>query len=173
MPYSFVGSSFSEVNAEHKSKYSAWETPDSIFWTKNGYVVVRATSVVSANLLASWIQCRKKQANVSLTRLNLLSNSHCLLEKSDFWASVTTQAVSGELQHASLKVSRPLSLGRNVRLLPRPLSPWCILSGASIRFWWNRQVIINQYGRAGRAAANGEKIRPKKICLLRFSLRTG
>lgn len=31
--------------------------------------------------------------------------------------------------------------------------PWGILSGASIRFWWNRQVIISQYGRAGRAAA--------------------
>lgn len=84
MLYSFVDSSFSEVNAEHKSKYSAWETPDSIFWTKNGYVVVRATSVVSGNLLASWIQCRKEQANVSLTRLNGLPNSHGLLEKSDF-----------------------------------------------------------------------------------------
>lgn len=116
MLYSFVDSSFSEVNAEHKSKYSAWETPDSIFWTKNGYVVVRATSVVSANLLASWIQCRKKQANVSLTRLNLLPNRHCLLEKLDIWASVTTQAVSGELQHASLKVSRPLSLGKECQI---------------------------------------------------------
>jgi hypothetical protein len=111
------------------------------------------TSVVSGNLLASWIQCRKEQANVSLTRLNRLPNSHGLLEKSDFWASVTTQAVSGELQHASLELSRPLSLGRDVRSLPRPLSPWGFLSDASIRFWWNRQVIINQYGRAGRAAA--------------------
>lgn len=116
MLYSFVDSSFSEVNAEHKSKYSAWETPDSIFWTKNGYVVVRATSVVSGNLLASWIQCRKEQANVSLTRLNGLPNSHGLLEKSDFWASVTTQAASGELQHASLKASQPLSPGKGCQI---------------------------------------------------------
>jgi len=30
------------VNPEHKSPHSAWETPDPGFWTKHGYVVVRA-----------------------------------------------------------------------------------------------------------------------------------
>lgn len=40
--YSFHADSFNEVNPEHKSKYSAWETPDPVFWTKHGYVVVRA-----------------------------------------------------------------------------------------------------------------------------------
>lgn len=39
---SFHAKSFSEVNPAHKSKYSAWETPDPVFWTKHGYVVVRA-----------------------------------------------------------------------------------------------------------------------------------
>ena len=29
-----------------------------------------------------------------------------------------------------------------------------ILSNTFIRFWWNRQVITNQYGRPGRAARN-------------------
>ena len=29
-----------------------------------------------------------------------------------------------------------------------------ILSNAFIKFWWNRQVITNQYGRPGRAASN-------------------
>jgi len=38
----FFANSFAEVNPEHKSKYSAWETPDPVFWTKRGYVVVRA-----------------------------------------------------------------------------------------------------------------------------------
>lgn len=28
-----------------------------------------------------------------------------------------------------------------------------ILSDSFIRFWWNRQVVTNQYGRAGRAAS--------------------
>jgi hypothetical protein len=38
----FFKRSFDEVNPEHKSKYSAWETPDPVYWTKRGYVVVRA-----------------------------------------------------------------------------------------------------------------------------------
>lgn len=29
-----------------------------------------------------------------------------------------------------------------------------ILSNGFIKFWWNRQVITNQYGRPGRAASN-------------------
>jgi putative CocE/NonD family hydrolase len=39
---SFHPKSFAEVNPEHKSKYSVWETPDPVFWTAHGYVVVRA-----------------------------------------------------------------------------------------------------------------------------------
>jgi putative CocE/NonD family hydrolase len=43
IPYAtFYKGSFDEVNPEHKSKYSAWETPDPVYWTARGYVVVRA-----------------------------------------------------------------------------------------------------------------------------------
>lgn len=38
---SFHAQSFSEVNPEQKSTHSAWETPDPLYWTKHGYVVVR------------------------------------------------------------------------------------------------------------------------------------
>jgi putative CocE/NonD family hydrolase len=38
----FHKGSFVEVNSEHRSKYSAWETPDPVFWTRHGYAVVRA-----------------------------------------------------------------------------------------------------------------------------------
>ncbi|KAJ5649466.1 uncharacterized protein N7484_003189 [Penicillium longicatenatum] len=38
----FHPQSYSEVNPAHHSEHSAWETPDPAFWTKNGYVVVRA-----------------------------------------------------------------------------------------------------------------------------------
>ena len=34
--------SFDEVNPEHKSAHSAWETPDPQYWTSKGYAVVRA-----------------------------------------------------------------------------------------------------------------------------------
>lgn len=33
---------YSEVNPNHQSAHSAWETPDPGYWTKNGYAVVRA-----------------------------------------------------------------------------------------------------------------------------------
>jgi putative CocE/NonD family hydrolase len=43
IPYeTFHHGSFSEVNPEHRSKYSAWETPDPVYWCREGYVIVRA-----------------------------------------------------------------------------------------------------------------------------------
>lgn len=43
IPYAaFHPLSFNEVNAEHRSKYSAWETPDPVYWCKAGYAIVRA-----------------------------------------------------------------------------------------------------------------------------------
>ncbi|MCJ1445190.1 MAG: hypothetical protein MMC23_005695 [Stictis urceolatum] len=39
---SFHAKSYSEVNPEHKSQHSAWETPDPGFWRGHGYAVVRA-----------------------------------------------------------------------------------------------------------------------------------
>ncbi|KAJ5490005.1 Hydrolase CocE/NonD family [Penicillium expansum] len=38
----FAINSYNEVNPEHHSDHSAWETPDPGFWTKHGYAVVRA-----------------------------------------------------------------------------------------------------------------------------------
>jgi predicted acyl esterase len=39
---SFHPKSFAQVNPEHHSAHSAWETPDPGFWTSHGYAVVRA-----------------------------------------------------------------------------------------------------------------------------------
>ncbi|KAJ4247095.1 hypothetical protein NW762_013233 [Fusarium torreyae] len=42
IPYSaFHPKSFADVNPQHKSEHSAWETPDPEFWTSNGYIVLR------------------------------------------------------------------------------------------------------------------------------------
>lgn len=42
IPYAkFYAGSFNEVNPEHRSKYSAWETPDPVYWTARAYIVVR------------------------------------------------------------------------------------------------------------------------------------
>lgn len=43
IPYSsFHPGSFAEVNAEQRSEFSAWETPDPVYWCGQGYAVVRA-----------------------------------------------------------------------------------------------------------------------------------
>lgn len=43
IPYKdFYPKSFAELNPEHKSFHSAWETPDPAFWTRHGYALVRA-----------------------------------------------------------------------------------------------------------------------------------
>jgi putative CocE/NonD family hydrolase len=43
IPYTtFFAGSFSQVNPEHRSKYSCWETPDPVFWARHGYAIVRA-----------------------------------------------------------------------------------------------------------------------------------
>jgi len=39
---SFHPKSYSEVPEAHKSKYAAWETPEPVFWTREGYAIVRA-----------------------------------------------------------------------------------------------------------------------------------
>lgn len=39
---SFHAQSYSEVPDEQKSPYAAWETPEPVFWTRNGYCIVRA-----------------------------------------------------------------------------------------------------------------------------------
>ena len=40
--YRFSPSSWDEINPEHRSAHSSWETPDPGYWTKHGYAVVRA-----------------------------------------------------------------------------------------------------------------------------------
>lgn len=43
IPYaSFFAGSFAEVNPEHRSPHSAWETPNPAYWCREGYAVVRA-----------------------------------------------------------------------------------------------------------------------------------
>lgn len=45
-----------------------------------------------------------------------------------------------------------------------------IYSDGFIKFWWNRQVITNQYGLAGKAARNwGEQFRRRINVLMLFS----
>ncbi|KUJ07456.1 alpha/beta-hydrolase [Mollisia scopiformis] len=156
IPYEkFHEKSFSEVNPEHKSKYSAWETPDPVFWTKHGYVVVRAD---------------ERGLGQSPGVLDTMSKgtSECFFDVVE-WAADQPWS-SGKVGLLGISYYAG-SQWRVAARRPKGLAaiiPWegmsdyyrdrCrhggILSDSFIRFWWNRQVITNQYGKPGRAAAN-------------------
>lgn len=151
---SFHAKSFSEVNPEHKSKYSVWETPDPVFWTKEGYVIVRAD---------------ERGLGQSPGVLDTMSagTSECFFDVVEWAASQPWSSGKVGLLGISYFAG---SQWRVAARKPKGLAaivPWegmsdyyrdrCrhggIYSDAFIRFWWNRQVITNQYGRPGRATS--------------------
>lgn len=152
---SFHAKSFSEVNLQHKSDHSAWETPDPGFWTSHGYAVVRAD------------ECGLGQSPGILdTMSRSTSEAFCDVVE---WASEQAWS-TGKVGLLGISYYAG-SQWRVAARKPKGLSaivPWegmsdyyrdrCrhggILSNGFIKFWWNRQVITNQYGRPGRSSRN-------------------
>ncbi|KAB5540296.1 putative acyl esterase [Coniochaeta sp. 2T2.1] len=149
----FHAESFSEVPEEHHSPHSSWETPDPGFWTRNGYAVVRADEVgtgQSPGILDTMSR------NTSRAFFDVVE-----------WAASQPWS-SGKVGLLGISYFAG-SQWRVAALQPKGLAcivPWegmsdyyrdrCrhggILSNTFINFWWNRQVVTNQYGRPGRAA---------------------
>lgn len=155
MSPSFHPKSFSEVNPEHHSDHSAWETPDPAFWTRYGYVVVRAD---------------ERGLGQSPGFLDTMSRgtSEAFFDLVE-WAAEQPWS-SGKVGLLGISYYAG-SQWRVAARQPKGLAciiPWegmsdyyrdrCrhggILSNKFISFWYNRQVISNQYGRPGRKAAN-------------------
>ncbi|KAB8221946.1 Alpha/Beta hydrolase protein [Aspergillus novoparasiticus] len=151
----FHSKSYSEVNPEHHSDHSAWETPDPGFWTKHGYAVVRAD---------------ERGLGQSPGVLDTMSRgtSEAFVDVVE-WAAEQSWS-SGKVGLLGISYYAG-SQWRVAARQPKGLAciiPWegmsdyyrdrCrhggILSNSFIKFWWNRQVITNQYGRPGRAARN-------------------
>ncbi|KAJ4154908.1 hypothetical protein LMH87_000179 [Akanthomyces muscarius] len=154
IPYSkFNSASFEEVNCNQKSRYSAWETPDPVFWCRQDYAVVRCDErgfgqspgyldSMSSDTADSFCQAIEWAAEQpwSTGKVGLLGVSY----------------FAGTQWRAAARSPRGLAC----------IIPWegmsdyyrdrCrhggILSDSFIRFWWQRQVITNQYGLPGRAA---------------------
>jgi predicted acyl esterase len=152
---SFHAKSYAEVNPAHKSAHSAWETPDPLFWTSHGYAVVRADE-----------RGLGQSPGVLDTMSRGTSEAFCDVVE---WAAAQPWS-SGKVGLLGISYYAG-SQWRVAARRPRGLAamvPWegmsdyyrdrCrhggILADKFIRFWWNRQVITNQYGRAGRAASN-------------------
>ncbi|EGP86986.1 unnamed protein product [Zymoseptoria tritici ST99CH_1A5] len=156
IPYKdFHAKSFSEVNPNQKSEHSAWETPDPGYWTKNGYAIVRAD---------------ERGCGQSPGLLDTMSQgtSEAFFDVVEWAASQPWSSGKVGLLGCSYFAG---TQWRVAARSPKGLSaiiPWegmsdyyrdrCrhggILSNQFITFWWNRQVLSNQYGKPGRKAAN-------------------
>ncbi|KAI0802497.1 Alpha/Beta hydrolase protein [Xylaria sp. FL0064] len=151
----FHPKSFSEVNPQHKSTHSAWETPDPDFWTSHGYAVVRAD---------------ERGSGQSPGVLDTMSRgtSEAFFDVIE-WASEQPWS-TGKVGLLGISYYAG-SQWRVAARKPKGLSaiiPWegmsdyyrdrCrhggILSNGFIKFWWDRQVTTNQYGKPGRKASN-------------------
>ncbi|KAJ5627322.1 X-Pro dipeptidyl-peptidase protein-like protein [Penicillium herquei] len=148
----FHEKSFSEVNPVHKSKYSAWETPDPVYWTKCGYVIVRADEQglgQSPGLLDTM------SASTANSFFNLIEWTAVQDWCSGKVGLLGVSYYAGSQWRVAAK--RPKGLAA---IVPHEgMSDYyrdrCrhggILSNNFINFWWNRQVITNQYGRPSRS----------------------
>ena len=152
---SFHPQSYSELPSEHKSHHSAWETPDPGYWTSCGYVVVRAD---------------ERGIGQSPGHLDTMSrntsDAFCDLVE---WAAEQSWS-TGKVGLLGISYFAG-SQWRVAARQPKGLAcmiPWegmsdyyrdrCrhggILSNKFIRFWWDRQVVSNQYGRPEKAKRN-------------------
>ncbi|KAK4235270.1 Alpha/Beta hydrolase protein [Achaetomium macrosporum] len=144
----FHAKSFAEVNPEHKSAHSAWETPDPGFWTSHDYAVVRAD---------------ERGIGQSMGKLDTMSRdtSEAFFEVVEWCADQPWSSGKVGLLGISYYAG---SQWRVAARRPKGLAamiPWegmsdyyrdrCrhggILSNNFIKFWWNQQVVANQYGR--------------------------
>jgi putative CocE/NonD family hydrolase len=153
VPYAaFHASSFAEVNPEHRSKYSAWETPDPVYWCRHGYAVVRADE-------------RGSGQSPGLLDTMSRGTSECFRDVVE-WAAGQPWS-SGKVGLLGISYYAG-SQWRVAARRPKGLAaiiPWegmadyyrdrCrhggIFSDKFIRFWWEKQVVVNQYGRPGRS----------------------
>lgn len=149
----FHPESYQELPDEHKSAHSAWETPDPGFWTSRSFAVVRADEV-GLGQSPGFIDTMSK------------STSACFADVIE-WAAEQAWS-NGRIGLLGISYYAG-SQWRVAARQPKGLAciiPWegmsdyyrdrCrhggILSNTFIDYWWNRQVVTNQYGLSGRAA---------------------
>ncbi|KAJ5901830.1 hypothetical protein N7495_002358 [Penicillium taxi] len=154
IPYeSFNKKSFIEVNPNHQTPHSSWETPTPEYWTKHGYVVVRADEIGSG------------QSPGTLDPLSAKSiDGFCEVIE---WASEQSWSTGkvGLLGISYFAATQWQVAARNPRGLAAAI-PWeglsdlyresfrhgGILSNSFLGLWWARQVASNQYGLPGKAS---------------------
>ncbi|KAL2826738.1 Alpha/Beta hydrolase protein [Aspergillus pseudoustus] len=164
LPYEvFHPASWGEINPEHRSAHSAWETPDPGYWTKHGYAVVRAD---------------ERGLGQSPGLLNTMSRgtSEAFFDVVEWVAD--QEWCSGKVGLLGISYYAG-SQWRVAARRPKGLAaiiPWegmadyyrdrCrhggILSNVFIDFWW-RRVESNQYGRSEGLDGETPPIPPEKV----------
>ncbi|KAK5105814.1 hypothetical protein LTR62_002117 [Meristemomyces frigidus] len=156
IPYAdFHAKSYAEVNPQHKSTHSAWETPDPLFWTTHGYAVVRADE-------------RGTGQSPGLLDTMSRGTSEAFYEVIEWAAEQPWSSRKVGLLGISYYAGTQWRVAARQPKGLAAIVPWegmsdyyrdrCrhggILSDQFITFWWNRQVISDQYGKPGRQKAN-------------------
>lgn len=153
--YSFHPHSYAEVNPEHKTEHSAWETPTPRYWTEHGYVVVRADEIGTG------------QSRGFLDALSAATvDSFCAVVE---WASEQewSNGKVGLLGISYFAATQWQVAARRPKGLAA-IVPWegfsdfyrdaCrhggILSNSGLEKIWTRQIGSNQFGLPGRASRN-------------------
>ncbi|KAF2102299.1 X-Pro dipeptidyl-peptidase protein [Rhizodiscina lignyota] len=148
----FHPKSFSEVDKEHHTEHSAWETPTPSYWTSHGYAIVRADEIGTG----------QSPGLLDTLSAATIDSFHELIE----WASEQSWSTgkigllgisyyAGTQWHVAARHPKGLEA----------IVPWegftnlypsfrhgGILSNEFLKWWWNRQCASNQYGLPGRAA---------------------
>ncbi|KAL1897608.1 hypothetical protein Sste5346_003914 [Sporothrix stenoceras] len=154
----FYSNSFNEVNPEHRSEHSCWETPDPKFWTAKGYAVVRAD---------------ERGIGQSPGLLDTMSRgtSEAFVEVIEWAAEQPWSSGKVGLLGISYYAGTQWRVAAHKPKGLAAIIPWegmadyyrdrCrhggILSSRFIKFWWNRQVVSNQYGRPASEGLNLSK----------------
>ncbi|KIW39760.1 uncharacterized protein PV06_08345 [Exophiala oligosperma] len=156
VPYkSFHPASFAEINPEHQTDHSAWETPTPSYWTRHGYVVVRADEPGTGQ--SPGILNVKSAATVDAF--------HTVVEWAveQPWSSGKVGLMGISYYAASqwqVAAKHPKGLAA---LVPyegfsdsymESTRHGGILSNEFYNRWYPRQVASNQYGLPGKAARN-------------------
>lgn len=150
---SFKISSFQELNPEHQTDHSSWETPTPSYWTRHGYAVLRADELGTG------------QSPGPLNQLS--STTFDAYQELIDWASQQKWSTGkvGLLGVSYYALTQWQVAARQPKGLACMI-PWeglsdyyrdgerhgGILSSNFLKVWYNRQVKTNQYGRPGREA---------------------
>ncbi|RAK98832.1 CocE/NonD family hydrolase [Aspergillus ibericus CBS 121593] len=174
IPYSeFHPGSFKSVPSEHQTGQSAWETPTPSYWTKHGYVVVRADEVGTGqspgkldilsrgNTVEAFYDLIEWAAEQewSSGKVGLLGISY--FATTQWWvASMNPKGLAAivpwegfaDIYADAIRHGGILSTTFFGNLRDRRLAAKLAQSPGFTGNWFDRQVSSNQYGLPGRAA---------------------